>query len=116
MADNRIRKFTLTLKMDIPLHAEAYAALQKIPKGKRALFVCRRITDDGNKDALSPGIREAIYESVKRAFREQGPLQPQQAANEISEPLQQADEAGEAKRNFLGFLAALQQDEGEDDD
>jgi len=116
MADNRTRKFTLTLKMDIPLHAEAYAALQKIPKGKRALFVCRRITDEDGKGSLNPAIREAIYESVKRAFREQGPIQSPQAAKEISEPIQQADEAGEAKRNFLGFLAALQQDEGEDDD
>ena len=72
--------------------------------------------EGGEKEKLSPSVQEAIYESVKRAFREQGPIQSPQAAKEISEPILQADEAGEAKRNFLGFLAALQQDEGEDDD
>lgn len=115
MADNQIRKFTLTLKMDVPLHAAAYAALQKIPKGKRALFVCQRITEQAENDTISPAMQNAIYESVKRAFREQGPFQLQQSHQDTQEPIQQADEAGEAKRNFLGFLAALQ-DEGEDDD
>ncbi len=109
-------RILLTLSHENPIHHAALECLSEVPRSKRTLFICQRIIEGGEKEKLSPAIQNAIYESVKRAFREQGPIQPPQAAKEISEPIQQANEAGEAKRNFLGFLAALQQDEGEDDD
>ena len=111
MEDNHIRKIALTLNMKIPLQAAAYEKLQNIPKGKRTGFVCERIAAGEQLYELPPAVLNAVSECIQKALREYGPIQAPAAPPSVQQP----GEAGEARKNFLGFLSTLE-DEGEDED
>ncbi len=70
MAENRIRRMPLPLSLDNPLHAEALTIIEGIPKGKRTEFICKKICA-GEIEELSPALKNAIYECVKQAIRDQ---------------------------------------------
>lgn len=117
MNEKRIRRMPLPLCLDNPLHMEALKIIEAIPKGKRTEFICKKVT--AKEDAVSPALRNAMYEAVKQALREHGAVSVQQAT--VVEPERSQEEkdaqAKEFERNFLGFLKELEaMGEGEEDE
>lgn len=98
MAEKKVKRVTLTLSPDNPIHKEAWSILREIPRGKRTAYICKCLAE--SERALDA----VIYDSVARALREYGT---------ISLKTTNADrEAGEVAENFFGFLSALEK-EGE---
>ncbi len=115
MDEKRIRRMPLPLCLDNPLHMEALKIIEAIPKGKRTEFICKKVV--AKEDAVSPALRNAMYEAVMQALREHGAISVQQpaAASEEQEPPQDTGEAQTARSNFLGFLATLKGDDEDED-
>lgn len=109
MDEKKPIRLPLPLYMHNPLHKAAYEKLQSIPKGKRTEFICQRIIADEGK--LPQNVYQAISECMERVLDKRG-SPPVQALISEQTNTEQADEAGEVKHNFLGFLSGLQ--EGDD--
>lgn len=102
-------RLPLPLYLNKPLHKAAYEKIQSIPKGKRTEFICKQILADENR--LPPAAYKAITECMERVLDKRGSL-PVQASETKQKNMEQPDEAGEVKNNFLGFLSGLR--EGDD--
>ena len=106
MAENRIRRMPLPLSLDNPLHAEALAIREGIPKGKRTEFICKKICA-GENEELSPALKNAIYECVKQAIRDQGGISVQPTVIQTDAQENASDDKDEIENNLFGFLASL---------
>jgi len=91
----------LTLSLRNPLHLAVWKAMQKIPKGKRTEYICRKILEK-NEAELSA----MVYESVKKALAECGNISVQAKEQQIIQ--KSSDKADEVEKNFFGFLSTLQ--------
>ncbi len=99
MRDKEFKRFTLSLNMDIPLHRQVWDILEKIQKGSRTEYVCKKISGQQSKDELS----QIVYENTLKALRDySGSIctAPEEETN--------ADEAEEINSNLFGFLASLE--------
>lgn len=103
MAD-RIKQFTLTLSLDKPEQKAAWEALQRVPRGSRTEYICKRLTERERAKELAA----IVYENAMKALAEYGGTITK---NDIG----QTNQAGDVDADILGFLSALQ-DEGSDDD
>jgi len=105
MDERKIRRFSLTLYSNNPLHMAAMEQLEKIPKGWRTDFVCNRILMKESHGNTSPNTFDWRFaEASKQAVSPpvQQPVEP------IQEPEQNDDRAKEIDENFFGFLKTLQ--------
>ena len=107
MAENRIRRMPLPLSLDNPLHAKALAIIEGIPKGKRTEFICNKICA-GENEELSPALKNAIYECVKQAIRDQGGIAVQPTVIQAEAQDNASDARDEIENNLFGFLASLE--------
>ena len=107
MAENRIRRMPLPLSLDNPLHTKALMIIEGIPKGKRTEFICKKICA-GENEELSPALKNAIYECVKQAIRNQGGISVQPTVIRAEVPDNKSDEKEEIENNLFGFLASLE--------
>ena len=107
MAENRIRRMPLPLSLDNQLHAKALTIIENVPKGKRTEFICNKICA-GENEELSPALKNAIYECVKQAIRDQGGIavQPTVIQAEVQDNV--SDAKDEIENNLFGFLASLE--------
>ena len=102
MADKR--RVNLSLNLSAPHQREAWGIIRAIPAGQRTDVVCRMICKGYKRDALLEEIRAVIREelhSVEVVSVKEKTEQPQ---------------AGDVDENVLGFLLALQQEEGDTTD
>lgn len=107
MAENRIRRMPLPLSLDNPLHAKALTIIENVPKGKRTEFICKKICA-GENENFSPALKNAIYECVKQAIRDQGGISVQPTVIQAEAPDNTSDEKDEIENNLFGFLASLE--------
>lgn len=98
------RRLNLSLNLSTPHQREAWNILRAIPAGQRTDAVCRMICESHKRDALLDSIRMAVREELRNVEFI--------SAKEKSERLQ----AGDVDENVLGFLLALQQEEGDTPD
>ena len=102
MADQR--RLNLALNLSAPHQREAWNILRAIPAGQRTDAVCRMICE-GHK-------RETLLESIRAMLREElNQVEFVSAKEKTDEP-----QAGDVDENVLGFLLALQQEEGDTTD
>ena len=102
MADKR--RLNLALNLSAPHQREAWNILRAIPAGQRTDAVCRMICE-GHK-------RETLLESIRAMLREElNQVEFVSAKEKTDEP-----QAGDVDDNVLGFLLALQQEEGDTTD
>ena len=107
MSEKTIRRMPLPLSPENPLHARALKIIEGIPKGKRTEFICKKICA-GEDEEISLSLKNAIYECVKKAIRDQGGVTVQPTVTEVVTPTVTDDERDEIDRNFFGFLASLE--------
>jgi len=106
MAENRIRRMPLPLSLDNQLHAKALTIIENVPKGKRTEFICNKICA-GENEELSPALKNAIYECVKQAIRDQGGISVQPTVIQAEVQDNVSDAKDEIENNLFGFLASL---------
>jgi len=107
MAENRIRRMPLPLSLDNQLHAKALTIIENVPKGKRTEFICNKICA-GENEELSPALKNAIYECVKQAIRDQGGISVQPTVIQAEVQDNASDAKNEIENNLFGFLASLE--------
>ena len=98
------RRLNLALNLSAPHQREAWNILRAIPAGQRTDAVCRMICEGHKREELLDGIRTVVREEMGRVefvSAKEKPEQPQ---------------AGDVDENVLGFLLALQQEEGDTTD
>jgi len=98
MQSKEFKRFTLSLNMDNPFHRQVWAILEKIPKGNRTEYVCKKITGQQSKNELA----QTVYENTLHALKDYG-------GNIQPTPVEETnlDEAEEISSNLFGFLASL---------
>ena len=99
--DPRRKRLNLSFSLASPLQQEAWNLLCAVPSGQRTDAVCRAVCRVREQDALLEAVRQIIREelhSVEFISQKEKPKQPQ---------------AGEMDENVLGFLLALQKEEGD---
>ncbi len=102
MADKR--RLNLALNLSAPHQREAWNILRAIPAGQRTDAVCRMICEGHKRETLLDSIRMVMREelhSIEFISVKEKPDEPQ---------------AGDVDENVLGFLLALQQEEGDTTD
>jgi len=108
MANEPILRVTLTLMPGNKLHEATAAILSKIPKGQRTAFVCEKITNGTDRKVFLEEVRKTIRESIRQVPY----VQVQPETYQEPELTDNDSNAEEVRRNFLGFLATLE--EGDD--
>lgn len=101
MPEREMRRVTLTLAMDAPLHKQVWQILVGIQKGKRTEYICKRIVEQEEKQKIA----RIVYDNMLRALNDYGGIQK----NDVQA---KTNEAGEIENNLFGFLSALEK-EGE---
>jgi hypothetical protein len=101
---DKIKQFTLTLSLDKPEQKAAWEALQRVPRGSRTEYICKRLTEEER----AKGLAAIVYESAMKALDEYG-------STITKNDMGQTNQAGNVDNDILGFLSALQ-NEGSDDD
>ena len=95
------RRLNLSLNLAAPHQREAWNILRAIPAGQRTDTVCRMICESRR--------RETLLDRIRGIVREELHSMEFVAEKEKSERPQ----AGDVEENVLGFLLALQQEEGD---
>ena len=109
MVESKIRRMPLPLSPENPLHARALKIIEGVPKGKRTEFICKKICA-GEDEEISPALKNAIYECVKKAIRDQGLApapRPQVITTESENGKEVKKESDEIRRNLFGFMNSL---------
>ena len=99
--DPRRKRLNLSFSLASPLQREAWNVLCAVPSGQRTDAVCRAVCRVREQDALLDAVRQIIQEelhSVEFISQKEKPEQPQ---------------ARDVDDNVLGFLLALQKEEGD---
>ena len=95
------RRLNLSFSMASPLQREAWKILSAVPVGQRTDAVCHAVCRIHERNSLLDAVRTVIREELGSvSFSTEKPQQPQ--------------EAGNIDDDVLGFLAALQNDGGEE--
>lgn len=97
-------RLNLALNLSAPHQREAWNILRAIPAGQRTDAVCRMICEGHKQDELLDSIRAIIREELRGV-----------EFTSVKEKTEQP-QAGDVDENVLGFLLALQQEEGDDSD
>lgn len=95
------RRLNLSLNLSFPHQREAWNILRAIPSGKRTDAVCRMICQAKTQEGLLDSIRTVFREELHRV-----------EFVSVKEKTEQP-QAGDVDENVLGFLLALQQEEGD---
>ena len=98
------RRLNLSLNLTAPHQREAWHILRTIPAGQRTDAVCRMICEGHKRETLLDSIRTMLREELKQ-------VEFVSAKEKSDEP-----QAGDVDDNVLGFLLALQQEEGDTTD
>ena len=98
------RRLNLSLNLSNPRQLEAWRILQAIPAGQRTDAVCRMICESHKRETLLDNIRGIIREELRGV----------ESVHEKEKS--EHSQAGVVDENVLGFLLALQQEEGETTD
>lgn len=91
------RRLNLSFSMASPLQREAWAILSAIPAGQRTDAVCHAVCRGQERDSLLDAVRAAIREELGGGF------EPKK---------EQPQGAGDVGDDVLGFLLALQDEDG----
>lgn len=91
------RRLNLSFSMASQLQKEAWKILSAVPYGQRTDAVCRAICKPHNENTLLESIRNIIKEELKNVEFTVKNEQPR---------------AGDVDENVLGFLLALQNNDG----
>ena len=97
------RRLNLSFNMASPLQREAWKRLCAIPAGQRTDAVCRAVCRMYEQDRLAETLRAVIREELHSVEFVSG-------KEKIEQP-----QAGDVDENVLGFLFALQNDDGGND-
>lgn len=97
MADKR--RLNLSFSMASPLQREAWAVLSTIPAGQRTDAVCHAVCRARERDNLLDAVRLAIREELR-------------GVELTTEKSVRAQRAGDIGSDVLGFLLALQENDG----
>ncbi len=93
------RRLNLSLSMASPLQREAWAVLSAIPAGQRTDAVCHAVCRAQERDNLLDAVRLAIREELG-------------GVEFTTEKSARAQGAGDIGSDILGFLLALQENDG----
>lgn len=94
-----IRKFSVTLSLENPLHKSAWEVFETIARGKRTEFICRKVIEQGQEKELGA----VVYENTLRALKDYG--------GGIQKPNNvETEQAEEVEQNFFGFLSSLRKE------
>ena len=95
------RRLNLSLSMGAPHQREAWNVLRAIPAGQRTDTVCRMICESHKRETLLDSIRGIVREELH-------------SVEFVSEKERsERSQVGDVDENVLGFLLALQQEEGD---
>ena len=95
------RRLNLSLNLAAPHQREAWNVLRAIPAGQRTDAVCRMICESHKRETLLDSIRGIVREELRSV----------EFVSEKEKP--ERSQAGDVDENVLGFLLALQQEEGD---
>lgn len=97
--NGNIRKFSVTLSLDNPLHRAAWDVFETIARGKRTEFICRKVIEKSREKEL--GV--VVYENTLRALKDYG--------GEIQKPnITETEQVEEVEQNFFDFLSSLRKE------